>query len=124
MSRREILPGSPEFGPTLEHLVFLEIKAYLDYERLDLPLTFWRSQTKLEVDFLMGDGIAIEVKGTKHVSDADLKGLRALAEERKLKRKIVVSRETTPRATNDAIEIWPIDPFLEALWAGEFREMV
>jgi len=123
MSRREILPGSPEFGPTLEHLVFLEIKAYLDYERLDTPLTFWRSQTKLEVDFLIGDGIAIEVKGTEHVSDTDLKGLRALAEERKLKRKIVASREATPRTTNDAIEIWPISPFLEALWAGAFKEM-
>ena len=120
MSRREILPGPPEFGATLEHLVFLEIKTYLDYQRIDLPLSFWRSQTKLEVDILIGDGLAVEVKGTARVSDADLKGLRALSEEAKLKKKIVVSRETSIRATNDGIEIWPIDRFLEALWAGEF----
>ncbi|MBI4412061.1 MAG: ATP-binding protein [Deltaproteobacteria bacterium] len=122
MNRREILPGSPEFGPTLEHLVFLEIKAYLDYERLDIPLTFWRSQTKLEVDFLVGDGVAIEVKGTRQVSEADLKGLKTLAEERELKRKIVVGGEAAFRKTNDGIEIWPVEPFLEALWAGEFKQ--
>lgn len=120
MNRREILPGSPEFGSTLEHLIFLEIKAYLDYQRLDMPLNFWRSQTKLEVDFLVGDDLAVEVKGTNRVSDADLKGLRALSEEKKLKRKIVVSRETSVRTTADAIEIHPVEPFLEALWAGEF----
>ncbi len=121
MNRREILPGSPEFGPVLEHLIFIEIKAYLDYERIDTPLTFWRTQTKYEVDFLIGDGIAVEVKGTEHVSDADLKGLRSLSEEKKLKRKIVVSRETAPRTTEDAIEIWPISGFLHALWQGEFQ---
>lgn len=118
MNRREILPGSPEFGETLEHLIFLELKAYFDYERIDLPLTFWRTQTKLEVDFLLGAAVAVEVKGTEHVSDADLKGLRALSEETKLKRRIVVSREKTSRATDDGIEILPVEEFLKLLWEG------
>lgn len=120
MNRREILPGSPEFGPVLEHLILIEIKAYLDYERIDLPLTFWRTQTKLEVDFLIGDEVAIEVKGGEHISESDFRGLRNLSEEKKLKRKIVICREKAPRRTDDAIEVWPVAQFLEALWAGEF----
>lgn len=122
MNRRSILPHSPEFGQTLEHLVYLEIKAFLDYKRLDMPLTYWRSQSKLEVDFLIGDTCAIEVKGTEHVSQPDFKGLRALAEETNLKRKIVVCLEAKPRTTDDMIEIWPVDLFLNALWDGKMQK--
>lgn len=117
-SRRMILPGSPEFGGVLEHLLFLELKAYLDYERIDQPLSFWRSQTHFEVDFILGDSIAIEVKAAHRVSDRDLKGLRALMEEVPLKRKVVVSQETMPRTTDDGIEIMSVDEFLKKLWGN------
>ncbi len=119
MNRRMILPGSPEFGQALEHLLFLEIKAYLDYERIDQPLFFWRSQTHFEVDFILGNSVAIEVKAAKHVSNRDLKGLRVLAEEIPLKKKIVVSQETLPRMTADGIEIIGVDEFLKKLWGKE-----
>lgn len=121
MHRHEILPGSPEFGPTLEHLIFLEIKTCFDYLRTDAPITFWRSQTKLEVDFVLGDTVGIEVKGSAHVAESELKGLRSLAEELPLKRKIVVCREKNPRMTEDKIEIMPVEMFLQELWSGGFK---
>lgn len=31
-----------------------------------------------------------------------------------------ISREATPRTTDDGIEIWPIGSFFKALWIGEF----
>ncbi len=118
MRRGEILPGSAEYGRALEHLVTLELRAFLDYSRIDLPLTFWRSQSKLEVDLIVGDELAIEIKAKDKVTDGDLKGLRALAEEISLKNKIVVSMETWNRQTEDGILILGVEEFFRKLWSN------
>lgn len=117
--RGVIEPGSDLFGRALQHLVFVELRAYLDYHRLDVPLTFWRSQSQFEVDFVIGEDIAIEVKGKSLVTNSDLKGLRALSEEVQLRRKIVVCTEREPRRLDDNIEVLPIAAFLRQLWDGE-----
>ncbi len=119
MRRGEVLPGSAEFGRALEHLVALELRAYLDYSRLDLPLAFWRSLSKFEVDLVVADHTAIEVKGKDRITDQDLKGLRALAEELPLKNKIVVSLEAWNRQTEDGIQILGVEEFFRKLWGGE-----
>jgi predicted AAA+ superfamily ATPase len=113
-----IQKGSDEYGRALEHLVFLELRAYLDYRRLDHPLTYWRSQSQFEADFVIGDHVAIEVKGTGRVSRRDYRGLTALAEEVPLKRRLVVCSERLPRREDDGTEIMPAEQFFEALWAG------
>lgn len=118
MNRRQILEGSAEYGQALEHLLMLEIKAYLDYERIDEPLCFWRSQSQFEVDCIVGSQVAIEFKAAVNVTDYDLKGLRALGEELTLKRRIVVTLAAVPRVTADKIEIIPITDFLRQLWNG------
>ncbi|BDC50692.1 ATPase [Bryobacterales bacterium F-183] len=121
MKRRSILPGSKEFGDALEHQIVLECRAWLGYsKREDGPLTFWRTHSKHEVDLLLGDDVAIEVKGSEIVSDYKLDGMRALAEEIPLRRKIVVSMERVARRTADGIEIVPAVEFVEKLWNGEF----
>jgi len=109
---------SREFGQALEHLVFLELQAYRDYHLRDFVLSYWRSRSQLEVDFVIDDRIAIEVKGASRVSAADIRGLKALSEEIPLQRKLVVCNEPQPRRLDD-IEILPIDRFLPLLWAGE-----
>lgn len=114
-----VVPGSSAFGNALEHLIYLELRAYLDYQLRDDPLTFWRTQSQLEVDFVIGDHTAIEVKATGRVSESELKGVRSLSEEVKLKRRIVVSSERISRTTDDKIEIVPIQQFLIALWGGK-----
>ncbi|OGQ09008.1 MAG: hypothetical protein A3G32_09190 [Deltaproteobacteria bacterium RIFCSPLOWO2_12_FULL_40_28] len=120
MSRKNIMEGSAEYGQALEHLVLLEIKAYLDYSRNDTPLSFWRSQSQFEVDCVLGDSVAIEIKSSSNITSYDLKGLRALSEELPLKRKIVVGLTPMSRITEDKIEIIPITDFLKQLWAGKF----
>lgn len=115
----EIQKGSKNYGDAIEHLVFLELKAFLDYQASDLPLSYWRSTTKFEVDFTIGDTVAIEVKAKSRVTDPDLKGLRALNEEGIFKRLICISDETSSRTTDDGIEIIPIQEFLRALWTGQ-----
>ena len=63
--------------------------------------------------------IAIEVKSTRRVTDKDEKGLRALSEEIKLQRKIIVCNESAPRKSNAGVDILPIEDFLKQLWNGE-----
>jgi predicted AAA+ superfamily ATPase len=117
-----IEPYSEAYGRALEHLIFLELRAFLDYHRLDHELTYWRSLSQFEVDFVIGDKIAIEVKGKQRIAERDYKGLTAFAEEVRLKRKIVVCGERVPRRADDGVEIFPVVHFVKELWAGNIIE--
>ncbi|MBI4266629.1 MAG: ATP-binding protein [Acidobacteria bacterium] len=119
MKRGEIQPGSELYGSALEHQVFLELRAYLDYRRLDRELTFWRTHAGQEIDFLVGDEIGIEVKASRRIAPADLKGLSAFCEERPLRTKMVVSTEPRERTTDEGILVLPATTFFERLWAGD-----
>jgi len=110
---------SPDFGETFEHFIFHELRTYIDYEEAGLPLAYWRSTSGFEVDFILADEVAVEVKGKSQIGDRDLRGLRALAEERCLNRYIVVSMEDHSRITEDGIEILPWRDFLNLLWTGK-----
>lgn len=114
--RKELAPGTREFGKAFEHLVYLELKAARDYRRLDAELTYWRTQTGLEVDFMLNDSVAIEVKGTGKVTSQDCKSLLALDEELGLKRKIIVCAEPERRRLENGIEVLPIAEFCNELW--------
>jgi predicted AAA+ superfamily ATPase len=116
---RRFCPGTPEFGEALETYLMHELTSHSDYVSQE-PLSYWRSTTGFEVDFILGDHTAIEVKAKENVSLQDLRSLRALAEEKQLKRYLCVSLE--PRARKiDGVSILPIREFLEALWNEEFR---
>ena len=119
LNQFEIFPQTNLFGKALEHLIFCELKAFCDYKRPDLSLGYWRTQSKLEVDFILGDEIAIEVKSTGAVRSTDEKSLLALSEEVSLKRKIIVCMENAYRRTERGIEIIPVSEFLRSLWSGE-----
>jgi predicted AAA+ superfamily ATPase len=117
--RGVVAPGTEGYGEALEQLLILEVHSYLRYTGAKEPLTYWRSTSKLEVDIVIGDRIAIEIKGKAVVTERDLKGLRALAEELPLQRKIVVANESARRRLDGGIEIIPGADFLRALWGGE-----
>jgi MoxR-like ATPase len=63
---------------------------------------------------------AVEVKAKESVSPQDLKSLRALAEEKQLKRYLCVCLEPRARRT-DGISVLPLERFLDALWNDEYR---
>ena len=110
--------GSDAYGRALEHLIYLELRAYLDYRRLEHPLSYWRSRSQYEVDFVIGDKVAVEVKSKSRVSPRDYKSLNALADEIPLKRRIVVCGEKLLRRADDGTEIMPTAHFFEQLWSG------
>ena len=115
---REFRPGTPEFGEAFETYLMHELVSYSDYISGE-PISYWRSTSGFEVDFILGDHTAIEVKAKENLSTHDLKPLRALAEEKKLKRYLCVSLE--PRRRNlENLTILPLREFLEALWSRQY----
>ncbi len=113
---RDIRPGTPEFGEAFETFIMHELKCHSDYLSGD-HLSYWRSTSGFEVDFIISDHTAVEVKAKENVSGFDLKPLVALAEEKLLKRYICVSLEPRRRKVGE-IEIMPVREFLEDIWAS------
>jgi predicted AAA+ superfamily ATPase len=113
----QITQNHPSFGKCFESFIMCELKAYLSYLHPKAMLHFWRTQLGDEVDFVINGEIAIEVKSTKMVTEIDLKGLKVMGEEHKLRRKIIVSRDSRKRVLN-GVEILPYQNFLEDLWGG------
>ena len=112
-------PGTSEWGEAFETWLLHELRCWRDYQS-GASLSFWRSTSGFEVDVLIDDHTAIEIKAGATVGPADLKGLRALSEEMRLRRRIVVCRERRARRI-DGIDVMPWADFLDELWAGRFR---
>ena len=110
-----------EFGVLFETYIMMEITTYIDYSGLSrTELTYYRlGSGKREVDFIIGDDIAIEVKSAKNITDKHLVSLRELKEEGLFSSYIVVSREEIPRMLSDGILVLPWKEFLMKLWNGE-----
>lgn len=120
--RENIDRNSSDYGTALEHLVCTELRAWLAYSRSREGLTFWRSEGGLEVDFIIGDSIAIEVKATERVQERDFKGLRALGEDIPGLKRILVSNDPNAWETKDGIRAVPLRAFLENLWADKISK--
>ena len=120
LCRRGLIKKRSElFGRAFEHFIILEVRAYLSYSRKRFDMAYWRSTSQYEVDLVIGDKVAIEIKSTELVQDKHLKGLRALKEEKLIEKYIVVSLDLAERVTRDNIKILPWKKFLEKLWKGE-----
>jgi len=106
------------FGQAFEHFIAMELRAYLSYFRKKLSLCFWRTSDGHEVDFIIGDQVAIEVKAAKKISSKHLKGLRYLMEEKKLEKYYMVSQDPIA-LKEEGIYILPWEDFLKRLWNEE-----
>ena len=115
---REFHPGTPEFGEAFETYLMHELACWRDY-RSQEELSFWRSASGFEVDFLIGDHTAVEVKAKENISPNDVKALRALAEEKRFKHLLCVCLEPRPRRLA-GVTLLPYREFLEALWDGAY----
>lgn len=108
--------STTEFGKSFEHLILTEIRAARSYSEKDYDITFWRTKSGLEVDFILGDGqVAVVVKS--RVRSGDLRGINAFVEEFKPEKAIVVTAEDDRRRI-DSIEVMPYTEFVSQLNEG------
>jgi predicted AAA+ superfamily ATPase len=116
--RKSLIERSEAFGQAFEHFVIQEIRACLSYQGRQEPLHYWRTVGgQFEVDCIIGDAAAIEIKSFERFSEGALKGLKAFQDEGKVRRYYMVSRDPVRRRLGQ-IEVMPYTEFLDLLWAG------
>jgi len=80
-----LLEGSEEYGRAFEHFLICEIFRMNEYLRLDLDISFYRTEKGAEVDCILrapsGKIIAIEIKSVTAPARAHLSGLRSFKED-------------------------------------------
>ena len=111
-------------GKSFEHYILMELTAYIGLYKKRTDITYWRTKTGLEVDFVLGDAeMAIEIKISNQVHKQDLNGLIGFCEEHPNAQAIVISQDERARmlTVNDelVISILPWKIFLKRLWDGE-----
>lgn len=113
---------SKDFGDYFESFVAHELKSYIDYCAPGTALNYWRTTNNYEVDFILNDKIAIEIKAKNQVSNKDLDGLRACVEEHLIDKFYVVSLEDKARIVDGIFHIMPYQDFLTSLWQHEILD--
>jgi len=117
----ELIPE--ERGALFEGLVAQAIRAYRDYRGICDEMYYWAPSAgaAAEVDFLLAQGrqfVAIEVKSGGSFTEGWCKGLRAAAELKGLRRRIIVYPSGPVLRTQDGIEVLPFQDFADLLAAG------
>lgn len=111
-------------GAALEGLVAQHLRAWADYTEGDFELRTWRTRSNVEVDFVVygPEGFwAVEVKNTRRVRPADLRGLRAFLEDYPGARAVLLYRGDQ-RLQKGQVLCLPVAEFLAGLRPG--RELV
>ncbi len=118
--RRNLAPGSKAFGHAFENHIAHELAAHASYSHQYYDITYWQLSSGIEVDFILGDmQVAVEVKSASKVGDRHLKSLRELSRDYTPKRRILLCLDNVKRMTEDGIEIYPYQDFLEELWSDQ-----
>lgn len=114
-------PSPEERGALFEGLIAMLLRASKDLKFCEYDsLAYW-SGGNTEVDFILSRGkerIAIEVKAASEPNSQHLKGLRACAELKGIKRRIVVYPGKHDHLTDDKIEILGFENFFSQLLEG------
>ena len=119
LNRSKIEEKTELFGKAFEHFIYQEIFAYSHYSDKNFTISYWRTASGIEVDFVLGDAeVIIEVKATDEVKNRHLNGLKAFMEEYTVKKAIIVSSDPFPRQVGDVL-VLPWKEFLQKLWGGE-----
>ena len=105
------------YGPLLEGLVAQHLRAYIDSVKKDCSLSYWRTRSGVEVDFILyGENTfkAIEVKNSAKINDADLRGLKSFQEDYPMCETIFLYRGKE-RLKKGEILCMPVEEFLREL---------
>lgn len=124
-AKRHVGPvASEERGPLVEGWILTVLRAHNEESDLFEEISYWApAQARLtEVDFVLRRGkdfLAIEVKAQARFAATQLSGLRAIAELKRLTRRVLVYLGHEKLRSEDGIEVWPLATFLQSIAAGK-----
>ena len=112
-----------ETGALFEGWVLTLLRAYAAERELYDDIHYWSptQARRTEVDFLLSRGaelLALEVKSSRRFSRSWLSGLKAIGELDRVVRRVIVYLGSERLRTDEGIEVWPLELFLEQLEAG------
>ena len=119
IQRRSSFRFAQSEGFSFESWLLHELRSWIDYNHRDDYLQYWKSRSGFEVDFLIDDHTAIEVKAKPHIGHRDLRSLRALKEEETFRNYLCVCLTSRPLFI-DGVEVVPYQMFLDNLWEGKY----
>lgn len=111
--------NSDLYEKSFEHFLIQEVRAYQSYFRRRWELTYWRTTQGDEVDLIVDECMAIEVKATQKVGAKDLRGLLKIRDEAPWKSLILVSQDPLDQVL-EGITCLDWKSFLERLWAHSY----
>lgn len=119
INRRLSEPPDPVTrGRLFEQWVVLETHRQLSYRQSEARLFYWRTNTGAEVDLLIERAgkilAACEIKASRHISGADLTGLRSFHQDHPETPRYVVGAVDQPYRL-DGVEVLPWRHYFETL---------
>jgi uncharacterized protein len=112
------------WGGALEGLVAQHLRAWIDLQSVSYDLSFWRTRSGLEVDFVIygeNNFVAIEVKNGEHLSPKDTHGLEAFRDEYPESQQLLLYRGKH-RTMQKGILCMPCDEFLLSLHSPQLLD--
>ena len=122
--KRQLGPvAAEEAGALFEGWVLTLLRAYAAERELCDDICYWAptQARRTEVGFLLSRGpelLALEVKSSKRFSRSWLSGLKALGELDRVVRRVIVYLGSERLRTDEGIEAWPLELFLERVESG------
>jgi len=120
VGRKDVALHSPEGGAIFENIVLHEVRSWIEYSNQEYVMSYWRSTTGMEVDLILNDEIAIEIKAKKSLSARDFQGLKSLKEEHRFKKTAIVYLGEREYYEGDT-HVLPIKSFIALMW-NNFKE--
>jgi predicted AAA+ superfamily ATPase len=111
--------NSDLYEKSFEHFIIGEVRAYQSYSKNRRELSYWRTVGGQEVDLVIGDDIAIEIKATSKISLRDLQGLIQIEEEAEWKERILISQDSLNQV-RQGITCLHWQTFFERLWSHKY----
>lgn len=118
--KRQFGPVSmEERGALFEGWIMSLLRAHTEEQPVFDDIHYWAPvESRTEVDFLLtrdNEYLAIEAKAANRYNTGLLKGLRAVRDLPRLVRRVLVYDGDRSFRTEDDIDVWPVNRFLEAL---------
>jgi uncharacterized protein len=113
----DVLPSQSDlYGQAFEHFIVGEVRACHSYNRTRQSLYFWRTTHQDEVDLIIGDQLAIEIKSKSKTTLRDAKNLKKLKEEDFQGDLILVSKDELNRE-EDGVRFLHWKTFFDEMWS-------
>ncbi len=116
---KNITEKSEIYGKAFESYFFHELKTFCDYNNIK-DLHFWRTQSQDEVDFIIDNKVAVEVKASKIFKKEHIKSLIKLRDENMISGYYVVYLgKTLVLEDYPWVRVINYQEFLKSLYAGD-----